>query len=394
LENTSAELAHQLLAHCLEDAPWPESLIDRLIQPDATSALFTIVVERLADLFEPRLCDTYAELFAEVIARTIPGLHAPHLVERYRRIRTPRKLDRDPSSVSRIFVLSRITLGADIAVTSVILDAAKKRFPTAAIYFVGLRKGWDLFAADSRLEHLAVSYGRSGSLQERLSVWPTLREAFSVPGSIVIDPDSRLTQLGLLPVCPEENYYFFESRSYGRDSADSIAQLAQRWVAETFDVQDAKSYIAPIATLGDPVGVTISLGVGNNPAKRVPDPFESELLRELVNRDLPILIDRGAGGEEAERVDRAVAQAGGTIREWDGSFAGFAAQIGRSDLYIGYDSAGGHAAAASGVPVIGIFAGFPSERMFQRWRPTGPAPVHIIRATDPESTLQAMLAHL
>jgi hypothetical protein len=44
--------------------------------------------------------------------------------------------------------------------------------------------------------------------------------------------------------------------------------------------------------------------------------------------------------------------------------------------------------------VIGIFAGFPSERMFQRWRPTGPAPVHIIRATDPESTLQAVLAQL
>lgn len=394
MENTCNELAHQLLTHCLEGTPWPESLVDRLIKPDATGALFTIVVERLADLFAPRLCEVYAELFAEVIARVIPGLHAPHLSARYRRIRAPRKLDRDPTAVRKVFVLSRVTLGADIAVTSVILDAAKKRFANAAIYFVGQRKGWDLFAADSRLEHMPLSYGRSGSLQERLDVWPILSELLSGSGAIVIDPDSRLTQLGLLPVCPEEDYYFFESRSYGGDSGDSITELAQRWVAETLDVQDARPYIAPVAVLADPVAATVSYGVGNNMSKRVPDPFECELLRELSHRNLSILIDRGAGGEEAERVERAVAEAGGNIREWDGSFAGFAAQIARSGLYIGYDSAGGHAAAACGIPVISIFAGFASERMFQRWRPTGAGPVHVIRATDPRSTLQSVLEEL
>ena len=65
---------------------------------------------------------------------------------------------------------------------------------------------------------------------------------------------------------------------------------------------------------------------------------------------------------------------------WDGSFAGFAAHIQRSHLYIGYDSAGGHVAAACGVPMISIFAGFPSDRMFQRWRPTGPGEISILRA--------------
>jgi hypothetical protein len=38
---------------------------------------------------------------------------------------------------------------------------------------------------------------------------------------------------------------------------------------------------------------------------------------------------------------------------------------------VGYDSAGQHVAAASGVPLISIFAGFPVERMFQRWHPSG-----------------------
>jgi ADP-heptose:LPS heptosyltransferase len=65
---------------------------------------------------------------------------------------------------------------------------------------------------------------------------------------------------------------------------------------------------------------------------------------------------------------------------WDGSFAGFAAHIQRSGLYVGYDSAGGHVAAALGVPMISIFAGFASERMFERWRPTGSGKITVLRA--------------
>jgi len=79
-------------------------------------------------------------------------------------------------------------------------------------------------------------------------------------------------------------------------------------------------------------------------------------------------------------VNRAVEQVGGNgIVMWDGSFAGFAAHIQRSRLFVGYDSAGGHVAAACGVPLISIFAGAVCERMFQRWRPTGHGEIQIIR---------------
>ena len=126
MASTSAEqLAKELLEHCLASRPWPEHLLEALIAPAGNNALFRIVVERLGDLFEPRLCDVYADLFTEVIARRIPELHAEHLLARYQRIRQPHKLNRTPKNV---FVLSRVTLGADVAVTSVLLDAAKNRF--------------------------------------------------------------------------------------------------------------------------------------------------------------------------------------------------------------------------------------------------------------------------
>jgi hypothetical protein len=377
LENTSADsLAKELLEHCLAGSPFPEKLVDDLLEGERSRALFRIVVERLADLFEPRLCEVYADLFSEVIARRIPDLHAEHLAARYERVRRPRKFDRDPATIRNVFVLSRVTLGADVAITSIMLDAAKQEFPNAQIYFVGPQKAWDLFAADPRLRHIAIAYGRSGTLDDRLSIWRALRETMGKPISIIIDPDSRLTQLGLLPICSEEDYYFFESRSYGGDGDEPLSSLARRWVLETFGVSDARPYIRTGLDASE-LATTVSLGVGENPAKRVSDLFEEELLRNLPR---PVLIDRGAGGEEADRVERAVARAGPGIAMWDSSFAGFAAHIQRSHLYIGYDSSGGHVAAACGVPMISIFAGFASERMFQRWRPSGPGKIDVLRA--------------
>jgi len=104
------------------------------------------------------------------------------------------------------------------------------------------------------------------------------------------------------------------------------------------------------------------------------------LLRELLERGLRVVVDKGAGGEEAERVERAIGQLGskaGRIETWDGAFAPFAARIARSRLYVGYDSAGQH-------------AGFPSPRFLARWRPEAPSPVAVIRA-EAGSTPEAIL---
>jgi ADP-heptose:LPS heptosyltransferase len=392
LASTSCnEIARRLLDCCLSGAPWPRSLLKDLLEHDGADALFRIVVEGMADRFEPALCDSYAELFAEAVAHTIPQVNAAALVERYRRVRKPRKFQ--GGSVEKVFVLSRVTLGADVAVTSVILDAAKRRFTEAEIHLVGPRKNWELFAADPRILHQPASHAGHGTLRERLAPWEELKQALSQPRSIVIDPDSRLTQLGLLPVCADENYFFFESRAYGGSGEDPLPVLARRWMSETFGAE-GHPYIAPhppVAIRERPM-VSISLGVGDNPAKRLPDPFEQELLREIVGRRVHVWIDKGAGGEEGARVERAVAQSVGRVQCWEEGFAAFAAIIAQADLYIGYDSAGQHVAAACGVPLISVFAGFPTLRMFARWRPWGQGPAQVIRVDvpDPGSVLESI----
>ena len=362
--------------------------------PEGSHVLFGTLAEGLSDRFEPRVVVIYAELFSEIIASVLPQYKASELLERYRRVRRPRKFesDREPGIV---YVLSRVTLGADIAVTSVILDAVKRRFQNARIILAGGHKSYELFAGDRRIEHMPVSYSRDGAIRERLMACPQL----DAPSAIVVDPDSRLTQLGLMPVCPEEKYFFFESRSYGAESDDSLACLAGRWAAETFGVEDVRPYLAPAEPppLLTEAPAAISFGVGENLAKRVRDPFEKRMLGATANRGVEIIIDSGPGGEEAERVARAVAACSSIpnarIRTWRGSFASFAGVIAQSRLFIGYDSAGQHAAAALGIPVVTVFRGFPCLRFCARWRATGPGAVHVVRVDhdDPEQVLAECL---
>jgi len=388
LASTSCnERAEELLACCLRGDRPPDELLDSLLAPGCTDALFRVVIERLADLFEPRLCDIYAKVFSEIVARVSPEFQAAELLARYRRVRHPRPFR---SGARTVFVLSRVTLGSDVAITSVLLDAAKRRFPEARIVLAGSRKSWELFAGDPRIEHLDIAYRRSGSIGDRLQHWPELARTLSQPDSIVIDPDSRLTQLGLLPVCREENYFFFESRGYGGAGDDSLPELAARWAKEILGIENARRFVAPAEPLpvpGRPLA-TVSLGVGENPAKRLDESFEQQLVSQLSRAGMHVLIDQGAGGEEAERVKRAIANSTaprGGIASFCGPFAQFASAIAQSDLYVGYDSAGQHVAAACGVPLISVFAGYPSERFFARWRPPSQAPAEIIPARSASS---------
>ena len=117
--------------------------------------------------------------------------------------------------------------------------------------------------------------------------------------------------------------------------------------------------------------ITVSWGVGENEDKRVCDELEFEALTRLLSWGRPVLLDRGAGGEEADRVDALARRldAPGLLAIHDGSYASFASHILQSDLYVGYDSAGQHVAAAGNVPLVSVFCGHASERMFSRWRP-------------------------
>ncbi len=375
-------IAEHVLEQCVAGHMWSKEDVNA-IRGDAS--LIRVVAEGLADRFDPRLCDVYAEMFSWVLAQEARDLNEKDLLDHYRRMRRPRLYQgKAPDSVRDVYVLSRVTLGADIAVTSVMIDGLKRRFRNATVWLIGDRKSYELFENDSRVGFYPMPFKRGAPL------YVNLMERLNLKSGILVDPDSRISQLGLLPVCPEENYYFFESRAYGAGTNAALPVLAARWIRETFGV-DSKAYIDPMSKPRREKFITVSFGVGENPAKRVNDPFERELLRKLAQRGMPVVVDRGPGGEEAERAERAAAGIPG-VELHRGSFAQFADLIRQSAFYAGYDSAGCHAAAASAIPLMVFFKGAVNQTFFERWKPSGVGSLDVIRIDEAEPDPARILA--
>ncbi len=392
MASTSPEaLARKLFTACVGGRPWSRDALVSLAQPEGTAALFRDLVEPLADLFEPTLVDCYVGIFSEVMAQSIPSLNAAEIRKRFQRIRSPRRFH--GGKVDRVYVLSRVTLGADIAITSQFLQAACALFPDADIYFVGPRKNYEFFAGNSRIQLLEATYSRNGLLADRLRTGMELAQQLSHPHSLVLDPDSRLSQLGLLPLGEESNYYFFESRSYGYPGTKCLGQLAGDWLNEIFGFYGAMPWINPICTNPVPrAEITFSFGFGDNPAKRVGPDFELEVVRSLRRQGHAVLIDEGGSQLEQDNA-RRIAHATGA-QTYQGSFACFSQAIQSSRLYLGYDSVGQHAAAALGVPVITAFRGWANERMRQRWTPWGQGARHVLplMMEDSSDSAEQMIA--
>lgn len=432
----------------------------RVAEP-ATAAFFAALVERLADSFSPADVALYNRVFAQTIehcrrldqGRAIDatlnrfGLRdEAALLGRAQSLRHQKTAARSQAEkVRRIIVLSRVTLGADVAITSVIIERLKREFIHAEIILVGGRKAVELFGGDARLTFKEIDYRRGGTTLERLLSWLDVLEATReliadlLPVDwLIVDPDSRLTQLGLLPLTEYEgNYFFFPSREYRAITSHGLGQLTAAWLDEVFAVPCAttpslslrREDIAAASALtmrlrqrrARPL-ITINFGVGENPAKRINDDFEQSLVVQLIQEGATVILDKGAGRDETRRANAVIARsrqlAGVSVAEfteshlgealnnqalnaellvWDGRIGVLAALIAESDLYIGYDSAGQHIAAAVGTPSIDVFAGYSSPRMLERWQPTGRAVVRLIavepsQAGDAREILSTTLA--
>ena len=377
---------------------------DEPVAAAASRALFRNVVEPLADSFEPRYSETYRDFFSWVIeaVRRRPGFEA---LDQGLNVTGPGAFDGVARQVKRIVVPSRVTLGADIAVVSVILAGLLERFPEADIFFAGGPKNTDLFVDTPRLHPLAAPYPRGGLLRQRLAVWPELlalvnglRDGLDPGELLAVDPDSRMTQLGLLPLGPaNELRLVYDSRAFGGTGSKPLAELTADWLAEVLGEAPKKprpwTSFQPTKTIEGPVAA-VSFGLGGNPAKRVNEAFEREALELLHGRGYRVVLDSGFGDEERALVEPLVGlvqAAGGLVHQ--GSFRSFGELVAGADLFVGYDSSFGHLAAAMGVRGVTVFAGAVSERMRQRWAPSGRAASTVIAVGEGEPAA-AVLARL
>jgi ADP-heptose:LPS heptosyltransferase len=410
------------------------------------SALFGIVVEGLCDDFEELQTEAYNKVMSQVVAfcRTRPvGTElATRLgdfeLESYEDILGRIEQIRAGSDASRtlspppekIFLLSRVTIGADVAITSILIQRLKRLFPNAEMILIGGGKSKDIFGGNPSIRIKEVHYSRHGNMMDRFASWFRVLEAIheEVPeeasaGIIVVDPDSRLSQLGVLPLVAKDKYVFFNSR--GKDSYPkkmSIAELTNHWMDRVLgdegfcyptvwlkesNLEKAARFAALSRNAGCRKIIAMNFGVGENSRKRLKGDFEEKLILKLLQEpDTIIVLDQGFGDEESGRSRLLVetARAHGhsalctafkgldEIRMSQGivgvqaGIGEIAALISRSDEFIGYDSACQHIAAALAIPTYTVFAGSNNPRFIRRWTACGPSKsevIHVDTLTHP-----------
>lgn len=415
---------------------------ERLAKP-GLKGIFPLIVERLSDSFNPECCSLYDRAFVQVLefCRRLPvgnvldtqlrqfGLvTSQDLLDRKEKVKG-RKGKFDPflkSTIKKVFLLSRVTLGADVAITSIMMGKMKRVFPNAELVLLGSPRLRQLFGGDSQVRVCEVPYERAGGLVERLNSWPEVvgalkseRRNLKPDEYLIVDPDSRFTQLGLLPLTEEDSgYYFFESRGYRKLGIGCISQLALNWLNDRFGDDDelypyvslvekdrelAKRLCEMLRRRGAVCLVSVNFGVGDNMRKRVQDPFELRLVSTLIDDGNVVVLDKGFGREEIGRANQLIhdlrekryrvaeineqnasdllcAETGyADVVVWEGGIGFFSALIAETGVYIGYDSACQHIASALEVPTIDIFADISHALFFERWRPFGKGRVEVVR---------------
>ncbi len=458
LQRLSRQIAHSFMDAYLKDCHYEEGYIDLLCEMTtfsentqltgiAARALFRIIIESLCDDFEDLQTETYNRVMAQLISycRRLPSgqeldrcLNAfaisnrQDLLKRMQSIRMDGKNLSRQSNIKKILLLSRVTIGADVAITSIIIQRLARLYPDAELVIIGGSKLDEIYGGNSRIRLQTVDYNRQGGLIERLSSWQLVlnivtRELAACPleNTILIDPDSRLSQLGVLPIIPEQNYYFFDSRSdISFASNMSMAQLTNSWVTRVTGEDDfryprvwprpanltkASRLYQQIKSSGARRVIAINLGVGGNQRKKVGGALEKELLLSLLQEpDTVIVLDKGFGEAELQNSNsllEAVKEHGYSAENVEFGampdtrcrsgvvgvqtrIGEIAAVIATCDEYIGYDSACQHIAAALQVPCLTIFAGSNNMRFIRRWSAFSPSDcqiVHVDTLTDPSS---------
>lgn len=428
LEAAWARDERQLLAHAAALADAADSN-DPAVQRAGLAALFPGFVERLNDGFRPAARWFYHRVFAAVVWRACerrPALAralAGHgigdraaLTARHARVRARR--DPLPAGLARIAVLSRVTIGADVLLTSVLVQRLRARYPEAEVAVLGDAKLAPLFGGWPGVRVQPLSYARRGPLSERLAAWLQLAQAIAefAPDAVVA-PDSRLDQLGILPVCPEERYRLWENLQPEQGPPQSLVALLNRWCDAVlgagghalpqlaFDAPHRALAERWRAAVGPAPLCAVKLDHGGNPDKALDPAQEAELLRGLAARGWRLLLDRGFGAEELAHSETLLERLGWRVCEIDdsgqglgrspdhlapgelaaaqvirfhGSIGGWAAALAACAHAVSYDSVGQHLAAALGVPTTVPFLGWPDPAFPVAWRPQGRAPVEVL----------------
>ncbi len=447
LSQLARQTAGSFMDHYYQDGRYDEDYIDLMCEMATftednewnkivSAAFFSVIIEELCDDYEDFQFEAYNKVMSQATSYCRKASSAKKLDSYLNKFKIHsaedifkravnihnQKYRFNAKPIEQIFLLSRITIGADVAITSVMIQRLSKMFPDAEIILLSSLKLKEIFGGNPRIRIIEVDYTRGGGLLERFETWCRAvdileqeTKADEKDSVLLIDPDSRITQLGILPVFDESNYFYFNSHIDIASTKNAcMAEHSNAWMNKVFGKSDfchPKVWLEPellnkaakltngLRQSGCKRITAVNFGVGGNPRKRLGLDFEKRLILELLSQPQSVVIlDKGFGAEEltnTETIIKEVQNKGISVQQADlkqskmDSFAHgllavecsigeIAALIGSSDEYIGYDSACQHIAAAQAIPTITIFSGSNNPRFIRRWSACGDTACKVI----------------
>lgn len=394
----------------------------------SSTVIFKTIIEKLCDSFDESDNDTYRWVMAQIVefCRKLPfagqfnqklsdfGMNSTEaLVERSRRLSAHPPKRFKGANAKKVIVLSRVTIGADIAITSIVIRKLMKACPDAQFIIIGNEKLNELFGANRRIQIINLLYSKKETLLDRLMKWIEVVDivekesiGFHQGDIVLIDPDSRLSQLGLLPCTEDADYYYWNSRrilpavgntSFSVDTnrwlnhmiMDDAILTPRLWLKSQFQME-GREFVKSLKQAGAAKVIVVNFGVGGDMDKRVNLQFEQKVLSHILSMDnVALLLDKGVSKEEESRIDLLAKQMGGREvslenKQWlsppfpgaglyymKTSIGQIAGLIEAADGYIGYDSACQHIAAAVNTNCITVFVTKRSVRFINRWSSFG-----------------------
>ena len=143
----------------------------------ASAALFEIIVESLCDDFEDFRLEAYVRVMSQVISycRKLPAgeklnrsldkygvASFDKLFDRALKLHT-KKFSYDVNKpIERAVIMSRVTIGADVAITSVIIQRLLQVWPDAEVVLVANPKLKGIFGGNPQIRLRDLNYSRRG----------------------------------------------------------------------------------------------------------------------------------------------------------------------------------------------------------------------------------------
>jgi ADP-heptose:LPS heptosyltransferase len=378
---------------------------DKTLAEQADNALYQQIIIPLCDDFTSRSTRLSLLILATLIqqaakTRDKESRHAlnrenlhntEQLLDRLNRIQKNKVISTSyQQQIRKICILSRVTIGADICITSVIIQRLHQQFPETPITVIGPNHLPQLFNYPF-LHHSSFTFNKKHSNGSRISHWLQLQQIISherqqLTGQefLLIDPDTRLSQLGLLPLAPEYSTRILPSR-IDQSGSYSLSKITNIWLDS---ILQTSGHCYPALSLKTPTTpaentkftIIVNFGVGQDQRKRISLQFEKELILYLIQlKDSRIILDSGKGENEinqAEAIEDFIREqpvSAPSFHRIQDSIDVLAQHIRMAHLFIGYDSCSGHIATACQTPAVICFKGAPNSRFYARWLPENQA---------------------